>query len=101
MARYARGQKSVARFCAEEQVSVPAFYFWRRKLAQSPAAAATSEAAADKPFLPVRLVGQASVTAQLPGGTRLQIPLGDPQALKAVIEALASTDALRAGGDAC
>jgi hypothetical protein len=72
--------------------------------------AAWSTGAASKPFLPVRLVGStndagqaglASVTAQLPGGTQLQIPLGDRQALQLVIEALARNDALRAGGDAC
>jgi hypothetical protein len=104
--RFARCGKSVLRFCAAEGVSVPSFYQWRKKLAAREATASVDSRASVDPlasdnptllgsgsFAAVRLVGSASVAAWLPGGTRLEIPLGDPRALTLVIETLVRADA--------
>lgn len=109
--RFRRGGLSVARFCAVERVSVPSFYQWRKKLQHSPTmvhSALVPSGASDigrvsvaPSFAAVRLVGPASMTAQLRGGTLLEIPLGDLQALALVIETLVRVEASREGGAAC
>lgn len=109
--RFRQGGQSVARFCARECVSVASFYQWRKKLQGSPALAraalvdsATTDvraASVASSFAAVRLVGAASLAAWLPGGTRLEIPLSDVQALQLVIETLVRADGLRAGGASC
>jgi hypothetical protein len=103
--RFQRAGLTVARFCAREQVSVPSFYLWRKKLAQGRAAgqaihrdAATKQETPERwgDFAPVRLVGAAaSLAACLPGGTRLEIPLADPRAGE-LLERLLRADAERA-----
>lgn len=108
--RFAKARKSVSRFCQGEEVSVPSFYQWRKKLA----ARETTGSGDPTPlgsgsFAAVRLVGSASVAAWLPGGTRLEIPLGDPRTLTLVIETLVRADAEqtvapraeRTGGASC
>lgn len=95
--RFRRAGLSVARFCAAEQVSVPSFYQWRKKLAARHPQASVDPA----PFAAVRLVGGASVAAWLPGGTRLEIPLSDARALQLAIETLLRADSERAGGVPC
>lgn len=52
-------------------------------------------------FLPVRLVGSASVAVELPGGARMEIPTSDTAALQVAIEALVQADARRGGGEPC
>ena len=118
--RFETAGKSVTRFCLGERVSVPSYYQWRRKLAWagasrsvSPAISRSSSRSAvveeSGAFAPVRLVGAASVTARLRGGTLLEIPLGDLRALALVIETLvraeaprtSDTEASREGGAAC
>ena len=94
--RFRRSGLSVIRFCLGEKVSVPSFYQWRKKLAARSAAdtALTAAAAeAGESFARVRLVGAANVAAWLPGGTRLEIPLGDARAMQLAIEALVRADA--------
>jgi hypothetical protein len=95
--RFSKAGKSVTQFCRFEGVSVPSFYQWRKKLAGPPAASGAGRAA----FAAVRLVGAASVAVSLPGGTRLEIPLGDPRTLTLVIETLVRADAQRMGGATC
>ena len=87
----------MTQFCRVEGVSVPSFYQWRKKLAGPAAAAGDGRAS----FAAVRLVGAASVVAWLPGGTRLEIPLGDPQSLTLVIETLVRADGERVRGASC
>ena len=108
--RFRRSGLSVGRFCLAEKVSVPSFYQWRKKLAaRSVAATARSSAGiarssagiaraaagaeAAESFARVRLVGAATVAAWLPGGTRLEIPLGDTRVMQLAIEALVRADA--------
>lgn len=95
--RFSKSEKSVTEFCRVEGVSLPSFYQWRKKLAGPSAASGDGRGS----FAAVRLVGAASVAAWLPGGTRLEIPLGDPQSLALVIETLVRADAERAGGASC
>ena len=92
--RFSKAGKSVTQFCRVEGVSVPSFDQWRRKLARTPATSGDGRAS----FAAVRLVGSASVAVWLPGGTRLEIPLGDPQSLTLVLETLVRADAQRVGG---
>jgi hypothetical protein len=96
MARFRKARQSVAEFCRKEEVSAPAFYQWRKRLAQRPRPA--EEAVG---FRPVRLVGAAAVAVQLPGGTQLHVPTSERRALRLVIDTLARADAQRAGGGPC
>lgn len=113
--RFELSTLSIARFCFAEGVSEASFYQWRRKLKATGAARQSTnerskesrrETSLPATFAPVRLIGGASVTAHLPGGTRLEIPLGDEAAARAAIEMLIEADARRAlskaqGGAAC
>ncbi len=98
MTRFEEAQQPVAAFCRKEGVSVPSFYYWRKRLLQRPGPA---DEVASAGFRPVRLVGSASVVVQLPGGTQREVPTSDPQALRLVIDTLARADAQRAGGASC
>jgi transposase-like protein len=95
----------VAQFCRDEDVSVPSFYQWRKKLQQHTAAEGTPGAAASGPashFTRVRLVASPCVTVRLPGGTQLDVPTADPEVLQRTIRILAQADARRvAGGASC
>jgi len=100
MERFARSRRSVTEFCREEGVSHASFYQWRKRLRAAANDETDAATAPDGAFVPLRLVGSARVTAHLPGGTRLEIPM-DPAAFRLAIEALAEIDARRAGGPAC
>ncbi len=99
MARFAKSSRSVAEFCQQEEVSVPAFYQWRKKLQRL--RQGTSSGAGTSGFTAVRLVAAAGVAVHLPGGMRFDVPVADPQALQLVIETLARVDAEHAGGESC
>jgi hypothetical protein len=100
------GQVSVAQFCQQEQVSVPAFYAWRKKLAQpnetrqqadaSPGVASSiARPARAQAFVPVRVTGSSTATEaleiRLPNGAELRLPssLGTATWLPAVVAAAA------------
>jgi hypothetical protein len=97
MVRFREAGVRVAAFCGTERVSVASFYQWRKKLARSPVEASD----ADTGFIPVRLVTNSSIVVELRGGTRLQIPVGDPRIVQSTIQALVRADAERLGGDGC
>lgn len=114
MVRFHQFAGTVAAFCDDEGVSTPAFYQWRRKLAAAGRHETTprggspdvrDRSVADgnvgTGFAAVRVVGAVSVVGHLPGGTRLEIPTGDPAILRLAIETLARVDAERAGGAEC
>ena len=98
LARYQACRASgitIAKFCWQENVSTSAFYLWRRKLDRTQH---YPEAIVDrrKEFAPVRLIGTigtANVVAQLPGGTRLEIPMSDSDVFERAIRALIRVDA--------
>lgn len=100
MERFRESGLSVSEFCRVEGVSTPSFYQWRKRLAeQRPQQSSVDDDSSG--FARVRVVGSASVSAQLPGGTRVEIPIGDAQALRLVVETLARVDAQRAEGRTC
>jgi hypothetical protein len=102
--RFEGSESSIARFCGSEGISEASFYLWRKKIAAADAAVPrpTLGAAGDKLFAPVTLVGAAPLVAELPGGTRLQVPTADLRLLRAAIDAIASADArMNEGGSQC
>jgi hypothetical protein len=96
---------SLARFCRREGVSVASFYHWRKKLAVDAHPSGARRRIASKPiaFQPVTVVPTTPVIAvHLPGGTRLEVPLGDLKALRVVVrELVRSGQALGEGGASC
>lgn len=101
--RFEKCRSTVQEFCRREGVSAPSFYLWRKRLGhgrrhgrkpsadQSPAS-----------FRPVRLLTPASLSVHLPGGTRLVVPMSEPEGLRSVIDAVARADAEhRAGARPC
>jgi hypothetical protein len=99
MQRFQRSNVSVVEFCEDEAVSTASFYLWRKKLTQPIAGDDADQVGSH--FAPVRVVGAPSLVAQLPGGTRLEIPTADSQILQVIIDALARVDAERAGASQC
>tara|TARA_R110002049_G_scaffold46487_1_gene135211 strand:+ start:176399 stop:176725 length:327 start_codon:yes stop_codon:yes gene_type:complete len=77
--RFQQAQMTVAQFCADEGVSQPSFYSWKRKL-QSPQ---TQNALTTARFMPVAFQAKpeqhrtpathAKATIELPGGIRIRV----------------------------
>lgn len=84
--RYRASSLTVKAFCQAENVSVPSFYHWKKRLAQAEAAPT---------FVPVNLTNQASddLDLVLPGGATLKLHVRlDEAAIRKVIAAtLAAT----------
>jgi hypothetical protein len=81
--RFEKSGLTVAGFCARERVSVPTFWYWRRK--QNGAASVSR--ATPAVFSPVEVVGGRSVSLRLPSGAVLDIPEDRPDLVRVVIEA--------------
>jgi hypothetical protein len=90
--RFEKSRQSISAFCREEGVSAPSFYLWRKRLRAAPAGQPAIPSAPEG-FRPVRLLPATTLTAQLPGGTRLVVPMADADGLRAVIDAVARVDA--------
>jgi len=89
MQRFARSRLTVSTFCDREQVSVAAFYHWRKKLAQQPAApvAHAAELSRSVPivsrgFVPVKLLQSAVIEVRLVNGVHLSLPTADLEVLR-------------------
>ena len=87
--RFAGSKLSVSEFCRREQVSVPAFYQWRKKLTEL-----SSEEAEPPPspkFLSVEVASTSSVNLQaaFPNGAMLTLGVDDARLLQVAIEAIA------------
>jgi transposase len=65
-ARYSQARQTVAAFCAQEGVSVPSFYNWKRKLAELTPLVPIQLTSSPVPTQPLELV--------LPSGIRLRFP---------------------------
>jgi len=89
--RFEKSRQSIAAFCRAEGVSAPSFYLWRQRL-RAASTARPGTTLAPEGFRPVRLLPAASLTAQLPGGTQLVVPLSDPEGLRAVLDAVVRVD---------
>ena len=82
--RYEGCNLTVARFCARERVTVPTFWYWRRKFADSLAAAESSAPA----FAPIEVIETRGLTLRFPVGAVLEIPEDRPDLMRLAIEAL-------------
>jgi hypothetical protein len=83
--RFEKSRLTVARFCAPELVSVPTFWYWRRKCAGGAPEPQTLPAA----FSPVEVVGGRLVSLRFPIGAVLEIPEDRPDLVRVAIEAAA------------
>ena len=100
-ARFSRGELPVGAFCARERVSVASFYYWREKVGQTERPS-QGRPHANRPgvFQPVTVVPAIpAVRIALPGGTRIEVGTGDLGVARAVVEAVARSDAGRPGSD--
>ena len=95
LARYRGSGLTVGRFGSREGVSVASFYYWRQRLGEEKVAMPDSRRGE---FVPVRVLGAASVSVFLPGGTRLEIPMAEGQGLADTLRAVLEADASRGGG---
>jgi hypothetical protein len=83
--RFEECDLTVARFCTRERVTVPTFWYWRRKCADGIAACEPSALA----FAPVDIIGGRSVALRFPAGAVLEIPEDRPDLVRVAIETLA------------
>lgn len=107
--RYARSDLTIAAFCERERVSVPSFYYWRRKLLGPGETAGggkgwtstVGRAPQRRDFVPIAIRNTATVKMRLPNGAQLWLPAGDAALLSAAIAAAARVTAPVEGDDAC
>jgi transposase len=93
LARFPTAGLSPAQFCAQEAVSLPSFYSWKRRLAAEAAGDSTEHAAGVGPaprLLPVHVhAPDAVLELVLPRGPVLRIPPGcDLAWVRSLVEAL-------------
>jgi hypothetical protein len=97
--RFARSALTVARFCEEEGVSTVSFYRWRKRLAKQPTSRTTKPPQPNigqtPAFQAVRVTTSAiaSMSIHLPGGTRVDVPMENLDAIRAVLAELVRQDA--------
>jgi hypothetical protein len=90
LGRFARSELTVAEFCRREGVSVPAFYQWRRRLAESSSDNGKGGRPARASFLPVQITQDAGVHVAFPNGARLTLPSGDRDLIRLTIKLIAA-----------
>jgi len=93
--RFASSNLSVAEFCRREQVSVPSYYHWRRKLADVACDGGGRRGPARAAFLPVQVEHSVGLQASFPNGARLTLPVHDRDSLQTLVEAVASSRTAR------
>ena len=106
LARFDRGDWTVAEFCRREGVSNPSFYRWRKRFEQRDRQARCVEPAdqeasvAERPgrFLPVNVAGLSVAEVEFPNGIKIRLPATNAEVLRTVI--LAGHEACR-GGTPC
>ena len=129
LARFERSGTTITQFCLDERISTPSFFAWRRRLGRQPVGAdsrgttrsdSTTRCSRTShggdaevlpepcqgQFIPVQVRGdvtgpQATIVAELRGGTRVTICVSDCEVLEQTIAALVQADAARAGGRSC
>ena len=105
--RFAESDLTVTAFCNREQVSVPAFYQWRRKLAVPARRGAVASSRPGAPavgqqtFVAVQITQAASVRMRFPNGVELWLPQGDAPLLSAAIAAAGNLVTNRREEEAC
>lgn len=99
LARFDRGDLTVAEFCRREGVSNPSFYQWRKRLQRHQRHARRVEQsrcevpAADLPsrILPVNIAGLSVAEIEFPNGIKIRVPTTNAEVLRTAI--LASREA--------
>jgi hypothetical protein len=88
--RFEQGDLTVAAFCQAEGVSVASFQYWRRILGHRAVARRQPRPTriSRQAFLPVKIVGAATIEIHLPNGVRLMVPAGDVVTLEAAVAAV-------------
>lgn len=101
--RFEQCDSTVAAFCQAESVSVASFQQWRRILGRRPAArrSARQTSASRQAFLPVEIVGAATIEIHLPNGARLTVPAGDLAALETAVAAVGRLPAANGEQTSC
>lgn len=107
--RYVDSGLTVAAFCRRERVSVPSFYYWRRKLpalvgtfGSSPGQKSGNAPVPQKQdFVPIAIRNSAAIRLRLPNGAQLWLPAGDGGLLSAAIAAAGSLAPSLPEDDAC
>jgi hypothetical protein len=87
--RFRRANLSVSEFCRREQVSVPSYYHWRRKLAEATWKVDARRQPAT--FIPVQVAGPADLQVTFPNGARLTLPALDHELVRMSLEVIART----------
>ena len=107
--RYANSGLTIASFCERERVSVPSFYYWRRKLLGPGDTAGggkgrmsrVGRAPQKRDFVPIAIRNSAAVKMRLPNGAQLWLPAGDEALLSAAIAAAGRLAIVNQEDDAC
>ena len=82
--RFEQVDLTVAQFCLTEGVSQASYYYWRRKIRQSPPGSAVRPTRSLARFIPVALSSSALppprsvMTVDLPGGIRIRFEIPAP-----------------------
>jgi len=92
LARFERSGRTVSSFCRAENVSMPSFFQWRRKLARAgehrPGLSSRERSSFEPPtFLPVRIEAAPTVEIELPNGARIRLPARELAAIDAAVAA--------------
>jgi hypothetical protein len=104
--RYERAGLTVAEFCQRERVSIPSFYQWRKRLAETsagprPGRSLGMQRPATAPaFQQVMLSAGGVVAIELPSGVRLELPAGQLPLVRAVLADLLRIESGSGTGDA-
>ena len=88
LARFETSELKTAEFCEAEGVSTASFYAWRRKLGLAPLRGRPA-------FQQVTINAASALTAELPGGVRLEASGGDQQSLRTIVSELVRAAAER------
>jgi len=105
--RYANSSLTVAAFCERERVSIPSFYYWRRKLGTGDAAgdrgrmSRVGRAPQKRDFVPIAIRDSAAIKMRLPNGAQLWLPAGDASLLSAAIAAAGRLETSSQEDSAC
>ena len=87
--RFAQSKLPVAEFCRREQVSVPSFYQWRRKLAPSSSPSRSRRSGPRASFVPVQVATASGLQVRFPNGAQLTLAATDQELLRMSIETIA------------
>ena len=110
MRRYANNSLTVAAFCERERVSVPSFYYWRRKLETGDVAGGDTGRMSrvgrapvpqKRDFVPIAIKNSATIKLRLPNGAQFWLPAGDAGLLSAAIAAAGRLATSPEEDDAC